>query len=162
MNQGIGVLSSEPTASLGRCDPLRVCLRVKREVLFRLNQFEAFDEFVVAQNQIGLASAPTCVNILNRFTCEDQFLRVAALLLHVGVDEAFLVKLPEHEPFSGAVIPDHIVVDFSVLILLLRWIRGCVLHLEEAIVEHEFISSLGSALAGLPGLVATPTPNEES
>jgi hypothetical protein len=149
--------------SLGLCYTPQVRFRVEREILSRLREFETFDEFVVAQNQICFASAPAHRNIFDSLTSKNKSFCVVVHLLHVGVDEALLVELPEYELFSSAVISDHpqIVVDFAVLVLLLRRICGRVLYLKEPTIENELIFSLRCALAGLAGLIATPTAHEE-
>jgi len=54
------------------------------------------------------------------------------------------------------------VVNFAVLILLLRRVRRSVRFLQEPIIEDELVRAFGRATSGLAGLIATPRSHEES
>src|SRR5262249_43049511 len=95
---------------------------------------------------------------------EHDRLVVRRWLLHVGVDEPFRVKLPEHEQLSRRVVADHaqVMVDLAVLVLLLRWIGRRVRFLQKPTVEDKLVGALGRASPGLAGLIAPPGSGEET
>ena len=141
-----------------------MCFRIKRKVFSWFSEFKAFDELVFIQNQIGLASAPRRCDVLNAFADENDFLRVAALLLDISVYKPFDVELPEHEFLPSFVVADHpyILVDLAILVLFLWWIRRCVVDLQKTVVEDEDVCSPRRAVPGLPDLVPAPCSDKES
>ena len=139
-----------------------MCFRIKRKVLSGFRQFEAFDELIFAENQIGLASAPPKCNVLNArrlFLC-----CVAAIFLHVGVHESFNVELSKHEFRSSFVVADHphVVVGLAGPVLLLWGISGRVVHLHKAIFEDKAVGSLGRAMTRFTVLLPAPSAHKES
>jgi hypothetical protein len=81
---------------------------------------------------------------------------VGRRLLHVGVHEAFGVKLAEHEQLPRRVVANHahVMVHLAILVLLLRRVRRRVRFLKKSIVQDELVGTFCRAPAGLAGLLA--------
>jgi len=123
---------------------------------------EGLDELVVIQNSVRFPRSPAGPDVLDRGA--DKYDRTAVIRYGFQcelVDEAFDVKLPQHESLYRFVVTDetHIFVRFTLWILFLRWINRPIPDVNKAIIHDEGVFALGLARAGFSVYIALPFSN---
>ena len=133
--------------------------RINFKFLPRCGKLKRFGEFIFIGNAVGLFRTPSGRDVLNCFREKDNVFAVGRnAVLYILVYKSLNMELPQHEFLSHPVIADiaDILMHFAFRVLLLRQVRGFILHLNISFVHDERITSFIASVSRLAAAVPFP------